>query len=66
MSKLPERAVLDGSKIPKTTTGEMKEALGELHDYLKELLGEDSGDKESARLALGIDLEELSGKHDCP
>ena len=40
MSKLPEKAVLDGSKIPKTTTGEMKEALGE-----------DSGDKESARLA---------------
>ena len=64
MSKLPEKAVLDGSKIPKTTTGEMKEALGELHDYLKELLGEDSGDKESARLALGIDLEELSGNID--
>ena len=42
----------------------MKEALGELHDYLKELLGEDSGDKESARLALGIDLEELSGNID--
>ena len=64
MSKLPEKAVLDGSKIPKTTTGVMKEALGELHDYLKELLGEDSGDKESARLALGIDLEELSGNID--
>ena len=64
MSKLPEKAVLDGSKIPKTTTGEMKKALGELHDYLKELLGEDSGDKESARLALGIDLEELSGNID--
>ena len=42
----------------------MKEALGELHDYRKELLGEDSGDKESARLALGIDLEELSGNID--
>ncbi len=53
MGKLPERAVLDGSKIPKTTTGEMKEALGE-----------DSGDKESAKLALGIDLEELSGNID--
>ena len=64
MSKLPEKAVLAGSKIPKTTTGEMKEALGELHDYLKELLGEDSGDKESVRLALGIDLEELSGNID--
>ena len=64
MSKLPEKTVLDGSKIPKTTTGEMKEALGELHDYLKELLGEDSGDKESARLALGIDLEGLSGNID--
>lgn len=38
----------------------MKEALGKLRDYLNELLGNDSMDKETARLALGIDLEELN------
>ncbi len=75
MTKLPERNILDGSKQPKTTTGEMKNALGKLRDYLNELLGEDSTDKEAARLALGIDLSEwnetlsgmktvLSGKAD--
>ena len=34
----------------------MKDALGRLRDYLNDLLGEDSSDKEGARLALGIDL----------
>ena len=33
----------------------MKRALGELHDYLSELLGEDSADKEMARQTLGIE-----------
>lgn len=42
--------------MPKTTTGEMKDALGRLRDYLNDLLGEDSSDKEGARQALGIDL----------
>ena len=60
MTKLSEKAILDGSRVPKTTTGEMKNALGKLRDYLNELLGEDSTDKESARLALGIDLAELT------
>ncbi len=59
MTKLPERNILDGSKLPKTTTGEMKGALGKLRDYLFELFGDDSSDKEAARLALGIDLAEL-------
>lgn len=62
MTKLPEKSVLDGNKLPKTTTGEMKEALGKLRDYLNELLGEDSTDKEAARQALGIDLKVLSDK----
>ena len=62
MTKLPERSVLDGSKQPRTTTGEMKEALGKLRDYLNELLGNDSLDKEAARKILGIDLTELTGK----
>lgn len=60
MTKLPEKSVFDGSKQPRTTTGEMKEALGKLRNYLNELLGNDSMDKEAARLALGIDLEELN------
>ena len=64
MAKLPEKNVLAGSKIPRTTTGEMKDALGKLRDYLNELLGEDSADKEAARLALGIDLVELTGRID--
>ena len=34
MTKLLERSVLDGSKQPKTTTGEMKDALGNVRDYL--------------------------------
>lgn len=59
MTKLPEKTLLDGSKLPKTTTGEMKDALGKIRDYLNDLLGEDSADRETARLALGIDLAEL-------
>lgn len=62
MTKLPEKGLLSGSKTPHTTTGEMKEALGKLRDYLNELLGEDSADKEAARQALGIDLKVLSDK----
>lgn len=60
MTKLPEKNVYDGSRQPKTTTGEMKESLGKLRNYLNELLGDDSLDKESARKTLGIDLDELN------
>ena len=56
MTKLPEKSLLDGSKTPKTSTREMKPALGELRDYLSALLGTDSDDKAAAREALGIDL----------
>lgn len=49
MTKLPTKELLDGSKQPKTTTGEMKDALGKLRDYLNELFGEDSTDKEAVR-----------------
>ena len=59
MTTLPEKALLDGSKLPKTTTGEMKDAPGKLRDYLSDLPGKDSSDREAARLALGIDLAEL-------
>ena len=50
MTKLPARNVLDGSKIPKTTTGEMRKALGQLRNYLNDLLGEDSTDIRKRRV----------------
>ena len=62
MTTLPEKNLLSGDKLPRTTTGEMKEALGKLRDYLGELLGEDSSDKEKARQALGIDLMQWAEK----
>ena len=34
MTKLPEKKLLDGSKNPRTSTKEMREALGNLRDYL--------------------------------
>ena len=46
--------------MPRTTTGEMKTALGKVRDYLAELFGEDSSDREAARKALGIDLAVLA------
>lgn len=62
MTKLPERNLLDGTKSPETTTGEFRLAMGNLRQYLFELLGDEGSDKETARLALGIDLVELIGK----
>ena len=56
MIKLPENNTLTGNKTPGTTTGEMKEALGKLRDFLNDLFGNDSGDKKSARETLGINL----------
>lgn len=64
MTKLPEKDLLTGTKTPRTTTGEMKNALGKLRDYLAELFGDDSMDKEKARQTLGIDLSALSDKSD--
>ena len=64
MTKLPQKDLLSGSKTPRTTTGEMKTALGKLRDFLSELFGEDSSDKEGARQTLGIDLSSLASKPD--
>lgn len=60
MTKLPEKNTLTGNKTPVTTTGEMKEALGKLRDFLNDLFGDDSSDKKSARATLGIDLDGLT------
>ena len=62
MTKLPVRNILDASTLPKTTTGEMKEAFGQLRDFLARLLGDDSSDKEAPRLSPGIDLDGLNGR----
>ena len=62
MTKLPEKDLLSGSKTPHTTTGEMKSALGRLRDFLSELFGDDSSDKETARQTLGIDLSTLANR----
>ena len=59
MTKLPEKKLLDGTKIPRTSTKEMRNALGELRDYLSDLLGSDSSDKQTARETLGIDLNAM-------
>lgn len=61
MTKLPERNLLDGTKSPETTTGEFRLAMGNLIQYLLELLGDESMDKETARQKLGIDLAQING-----
>ncbi len=62
MTKLPEKDLLSGNKMPRTTTGEMKTALGKLRDFLAELFGDDSANKEATRMSLGIDLSSLASK----
>jgi hypothetical protein len=42
MSLLPLKSLLDGTKVPGTTTSEMRNALGTLRDFLAAFLGEDS------------------------
>ena len=64
MTRLPEKDVLSGTKTPRTTTGEMKLALGSLRDFLAELFGEDSSDRDKARKSLGIDLSVLASHAD--
>ena len=53
MTRLPEKTLLDGTKTPETTTGEFRLAMGNLRQYLADLLGEDSADKATARETLG-------------
>ena len=53
MALLPSKELLDGTKSPETTTGEFRVAIGHMRDYLFDLLGENSAEKEEARAALG-------------
>lgn len=59
MTKLPSRELLDGTKVPETTTGEFRLAMGNLRQYLAELLGDEGTDRETARQTLGIDLDKI-------
>lgn len=61
MTKLPEKELLDGTKEPETTTGEFRLAMGNIRQFLFELFGEESSDKETARQTLGIDMTQLNG-----
>ena len=61
MTNLPEKDLFSGVKTPRTTTGEMKRALGRLRDFLAELLGEDSSDRERHERQW-----ELIGQFACP
>jgi len=54
MALLPNKNVFDGSKTPAPTVTEMKTAWGALRDFAADLLGTDSSDKKSARVALGV------------
>ncbi len=53
MALLPSKELLDGTKNPETTTGEFRVALGHMRDYLFDLLGGNSENREEARAALG-------------
>ena len=54
MALLPSKALLNGTKQPETTTGEFRVAMGNLRDFLFELLGEESSDKWLVRETLGV------------
>lgn len=56
---LPAKNVLDGTKSPATTTGEMKSALGQLRDYLAGLLGAD-GDVATARATMLVAVSAIT------
>lgn len=53
MALLPSKELLDGTKKPETTTGEFRVAMGHMREYLCDLLGENSADRQEARSALG-------------
>jgi len=53
MAAIPNKNILDGSKVPATKVSEMKTALGGLYDYLVGILGT-TGVKADARTALEV------------
>ena len=53
MAILPDKNLLDGTKLPETTTGEFRLAMGNLRQFIAELLGTDSSKKQDARDVFG-------------
>lgn len=67
MALLPEKNLFQGTKEPETTTGEFRLAMGSLRQFLCDLLGIDSSDKQAARDTLGVQekyLAEAEGTSD--
>lgn len=54
MTKLPDRNLLEGTKVPETTTGEFRFAMGNLRQFIADLFGTDSADKQDARDVFGV------------
>ncbi len=54
MALLPEKDLLQGTREPETTTGEFRLAMGNLRQFIADLLGIDSSDKQEARDSLGV------------
>ena len=60
MTLLPEKDLLAGTKEPETTTGEFRLAMGNLRQFIADLLGFDSSDKQAARDTLGVQEKYLA------
>ena len=54
MTRLPDRNLLEGTKQPETTTGEFRLAMGNLRQFIADLLGTDSAEKQTAVAATFI------------
>ncbi|EEO27899.1 hypothetical protein [Oxalobacter paraformigenes] len=53
MAILPDKNLLEGTKKPETTTGEFRLAMGNLRQFIADLFGTDSADKQDARDVFG-------------
>ena len=54
MTRLPDRNLLEGTKHPEPTTGEFRLAMGNLRQFIADLLGTDSADKQEPRNVFGV------------
>lgn len=54
---LPARNILDGTKTPATTTSEMKTALGQVRDFLNEILQYSAASSGYQKLPSGIIIQ---------
>lgn len=54
MTRFPDRNLLEGTKQPETTTGEFRLATGNLRQFIADLPGTDSADKQDARNIFGV------------